>query len=71
MKVILIKDCADCPLSEIVGMVVECHSAKWSEPRKVGKLNEVVVKRIIPEWCPLTDAEELIKNNKKEIKIES
>jgi len=61
MKVILIKDCAECPLSEIDGMVVKCCSGKWVKPREVGKLDKVVDKKTIPQWCPLEDAEDLIK----------
>ena len=65
-KVILIRDCMDCPLSNISGLKVVCCSAKWTEPREVGKLDEITTKGIIPEWCPLEDAENVIRTEYKE-----
>jgi len=68
MKVIPVKNCAVCPLSEIRDDgAVECHSAKWTTPRKVGKFDEVVVKRIIPKWCPLESVEEFLEARREMI----
>ena len=61
MKAILVKDCAECPLSDIwANGKVWCESTsshiKLASPkdRQVGIIDNAP----IPNWCPLTDAEE-------------
>ena len=72
-KIILVKDCVSCPLSQIeiieepdLTSFVVCHSAKWVKPRKVGSFAEIIDKKIIPEWCPLEDAEDFIEGEYRE-----
>ncbi len=65
-KIIEIKNCADCPLSDIKGRgKVYCDSfavvMRHRKERFCGTLKDVTERNIIPDFCPLTDLNEFLR----------
>lgn len=60
MKVILVKDCIECPLVEIDDEgVMFCGNGVSCPLRKIGELEEYIKKKVIPGWCPLSDLDDV------------